>query len=259
MHWAGKTLGGIVGFVAAGPLGSLLGVVLGHQFDQGIGERLTASIGRAGTQHAFFETTFAVMGHIAKSDGRVSEAEIRAARRIMHATALSPEQVAAAIGHFSRGKSPGFELVPTLRRFREHVGSRRGLVRAFVELQVQALIISGGMDKDKRELLWKVARELDMGRVELAQIEALVRAQQARFAVRRSEKTGLNEAYEILGVKPSAGEKEVKLAYRRLMSLHHPDKLVARGLPDTMKSSAEEKTREIRAAYDRIKRQRDLT
>jgi DnaJ like chaperone protein len=261
MQWAGKALGGIVGFVAAGPLGSLLGLVLGHQFDEGVAGRLTTGSGRrlaAETQKLFFGTTFAVMGHVAKADGRVSEEEIRAARRIMHGMALSPEQVTTAIEQFTNGKSPSFDLAAALRRLRTQTGARRDLIRAFVEIQVQALIAGGGMDREKRELLWRIASELGMGRVELAQIEALVRAQEAASSARRSEATRLDDAYEVLGVKPSAGEKEIKLAYRRLMSQHHPDKLVARGLPESMKSSAEERTREIRAAYDRIKRQREF-
>ena len=100
MQWAGKALGGIVGLIAGGPIGSLLGLVLGHQFDQGFGDRLgggARATGSARTRRLFFETTFGVMGHIAKSDGRVSEEEIRAARRIMHGMALSPEQVTLVV------------------------------------------------------------------------------------------------------------------------------------------------------------------
>jgi DnaJ like chaperone protein len=261
MQWAGKALGGILGFFAAGPLGSMLGLVLGHQFDQGLGDRgtLARGHGSAQTRMLFFETSFAVMGNIAKSDGRVSEEEIRAARRVMYGMALSPEQVTQAIEHFTQGKGPDFRLTNAIDRLGNALAGRRDLKRAFIEIQLQALIASGGLDRAKRELLWRVARQLGMGRVELAQIEALVRAQQASAAssTRRFERD-LNEAYEVLGVKPDAAAKDIKLAYRRLMSQHHPDKLVARGLPESMKANAEQKTREIRAAYDRIKAQRKL-
>jgi DnaJ like chaperone protein len=172
---------------------------------------------------------------------------------------LSPEQVTQAIEHFTQGKGPDFRLTNAIDRLGNALAGRRDLKRAFIEIQLQALIASGGLDRAKRELLWRVARQLGMGRVELAQIEALVRAQQASAAssTRRFERD-LNEAYEVLGVKPDAAAKDIKLAYRRLMSQHHPDKLVARGLPESMKANAEQKTREIRAAYDRIKAQRKL-
>ena len=63
----------------------------------------------------------------------------------------------------------------------------------------------------------------------------------------------LTQAYKILGVNKGSSEAEIKKAYRRLMSQHHPDKLVAKGLPDEMIALATEKTQEIRKAYDLIK------
>jgi len=68
----------------------------------------------------------------------------------------------------------------------------------------------------------------------------------------------LGEAYRALGVEPDASDKEVKTAYRRLMNQHHPDKLVSRGLPDSMLESAKERTREIRAAYELIRERRGI-
>ena len=260
MRWAGKAVGGVLGFLSGGPLGSLLGVALGHQFDRGFAERLGPMRGHppARTQALFFAATFGVMGHIAKSDGRVSEDEIRAARRIMHGMHLSPEQVSLAIDHFTRGKQPEFRLNATIDELDDALGGRRELRRAFVEIQLQALVTSGGLDKAKRELLWSIARRLGVGRVELAQIEALVRAHgSASVAPRR--KQDLSEDYRVLGVEPTAEAKAIKLAYRRLMSQHHPDKLVSRGLPESMRANAEEKTREIRAAYERIKAQRNFS
>jgi DnaJ like chaperone protein len=62
----------------------------------------------------------------------------------------------------------------------------------------------------------------------------------------------LHEAYAVLGVDRTAGDAEVKKAYRRLMNQHHPDKLVARGLPEEMIDLATEKTQEIKAAYETV-------
>ena len=64
----------------------------------------------------------------------------------------------------------------------------------------------------------------------------------------------LSQAYKILGVSKNSSEAEIKKAYRRLMSQHHPDKLVSKGLPDEMIQLATEKTQEIRKAYDLIKK-----
>ena len=60
----------------------------------------------------------------------------------------------------------------------------------------------------------------------------------------------------MLNVQPDAGEAEVKRAYRRLMSQHHPDKLVSKGLPEEMVKVATRKTQEIKAAYEKIREAR---
>ena len=63
----------------------------------------------------------------------------------------------------------------------------------------------------------------------------------------------MSEAYQLLGVAPDASDAEVKKAYRRLTNQHHPDKLVAKGMPEEMVKLANEKTQEIRKAWERIR------
>jgi DnaJ like chaperone protein len=263
MQWIGKAVGGVLGYAAAGPfrlVGLALGVMLGHQFDKGLNSRRAPhrrlGFGSEKIQKRFFETTFTLMGHIAKADGRVSEEDIRVARRLMHSMALSPEQVQQAILYFAAGKSPDFHRAESLDRLHDGLRGRRDLIRAFMEIQMQAALAAESISKKKRELLWLVARSLGMSRVELAQVEALIRAQQFRATGAHSKKVGLEDAFRVLGLDASASDKDVKTAYRRLMNQHHPDKLVARGLPQSMLRVAEEKTQEIRAAYERIKSDR---
>ncbi len=259
MNWVGKAVGGLLGLVAGGPVGSLLGVVLGHQFDRGFGARSRSSAPPSGRlQSLYFDLTFEIMGYLAKSDGRVSEQEITVARRAMHAMGLGPEEVKAAIEHFTRGKSPDFPLAERLAVFRRELGDRSDLISAFMQIQMQTLVAAGDISRAKREALWKVASRLDVGRVQLAQFEALARAQSFAGAARRDLSAELANAYRVLGVEEDASDQDVKTAYRRLMNQHHPDKLVARGLPSSMARVAEEKTQEIRAAYERIREHRDL-
>jgi len=263
MQWLGKAIGGALGYAVGGPfrvVGLALGVLLGHQFDVGFGDKRAAR-GRVGfgskkIQQQFFESTFALMGHVAKANGRVSEADIRAARRIMHGMALSPEQVQQAIEQFTTGKSPNFRRSENLSRLHDRLRGRRDLIRAFMEIQMQAAVAVGPISKEKREILWRMAQSLGMGRVELAQVEALIRAQQFRASGMRDEKVALEDSYGVLGLDSDASDQEVKTAYRRLMNQHHPDKLVSRGLPESMTRVAEEKTTEIRAAYERVKTHR---
>ena len=107
MKWIGKALGGGLGLLAGGPLGAALGVLVGHQIDEqsaGAAAReastdTTATAADIGAR--FFRTTFQVMGHVAKADGRVSEREIAAARETLMATlgrAPRDAEVAALLG-----------------------------------------------------------------------------------------------------------------------------------------------------------------
>jgi DnaJ like chaperone protein len=258
MSWIGKAVGGLLGLVTAGPIGSVLGMLLGHQFDHGYRNGSGPGRSAARIQSLFFETTFAVMGHLAKVDGRVSEEEIRVARLIMHNMRLRPEQVRAAIEHFTLGKEAHYPLAEQITRLGNALGHRHDLARAFVEIQLQALIGAASVGHAERELLWQVARSLGIGRAELAAIEAEVRGRHGSAGGSRGAVLGLEEAYRIIGVTPSVGDQEVKMAYRRLMNQHHPDKLVARGLPESMTAVAQQKTQEIRAAYERVKAARNL-
>lgn len=233
----------------------MLGALVGHQFDQGMQAKIGGTVPGGDTPRVFFEATFEVMGHLAKVDGRVTEEEVRIARRIMHGMRLSPEQVKLAIDRFTVGKSPRYPLAVKLAELRRHIGRRRDLSRAFVEIQVQAAVGGGDIAQPKRQLLWEVARSFGIGRVELAQMEALIRAH-IRQASGAKGALDIDAAYRVLGIEPAASDKDVKTAYRRLMNQHHPDKLVAKGLPESMVTLAEQKTHEIRSAYEQIKARR---
>ena len=255
MRWFGKAIGAALGMALGSYPGAVLGALLGHQFDLGLADRLAVSSPRA--QRVFFAVTFEVMGRIAKIDGRVSEEEIRTARQIMHAMSLGPEQVQQAIGHFNTGKSPDYPLRQRINDLAAQIAGRAALARTFVEIQVQAAVGSGELAESKRELLWQIARSLGLSRVDLAQIESSFR-NRSQGRQPPAAQVELAAAYKILDVLPESSDKDVKTAYRRLMSRHHPDKLVANGLPESMTAVAEQKTRQIRAAYDRIKADRGL-
>jgi DnaJ like chaperone protein len=262
--WWGKVAGGTIGFVVGGPLGALIGVMLGHQVDEGLTRELArgdAEAASAGTrlQLEFFMTTFSVMGHIAKADGRVSEDEIAAARGVMRRMKLAPDQVRAAIKLFEQGKRADFPLTSVLQSFRVSCEGRRDILHTFIEIQLQAALADGRLHPDTRRVLWQVCSELDISRLEFAQLEAIARAHGHRADPGRTAPVdSLGHAYGVLGIERGASDEDVKLAYRRLISQHHPDKLVSRGLPQEMLDLARDKAREINAAYDVIKESRGM-
>jgi DnaJ like chaperone protein len=251
--------GNIFGVLLAGVLYAL------DQFFQGLRNNGQRRFGGAAhlsgeRQQVFFETTFLVMGHLAKADGRVSEEEIQAARVIMHGMRLTPEASRRAMELFSAGKEPTAGTDAQVDKFRSSCGAHPELIRAFLEIQMVLVLGDGSISSAERHALWRVADRLGVGRVELAQLEAVLLAQRT-FGQRQAGADGrgsLEVAYKALGIESSATDKEVKTAYRRLMNQHHPDKLVASGLPDSMMEVAKEKTREIRSAYEQIKDHRGI-
>jgi DnaJ like chaperone protein len=214
-----------------------------------------------GVQEAFFRATFEVMGHVAKADGRVSENEIRAARAIMSEFRLGEREIQFAIQLFTRGKERDFPLEDTLRRLRQVLSGRPDVVRMFIQIQLQAALWSGNFAPSARQVMARVAASLGVSAYEVVQMEALLRMQQSsrqRPEPQAPRIDKVTQAYEVLGITSAASDAEVTKAYRRLMNQNHPDKLVARGLPESMTKVAEEKTRQVRAAYEVLREARAM-
>jgi DnaJ like chaperone protein len=271
MSITGKLIGFIAGLLLfRNPWGAIIGLILGHFYDQGVsGARRTGGRGGAGVLEIgerFFTATFEVMGHVAKADGRVSEEEIAAARKVMAELRLSGPQIHAAIHHFTRGKSPDFDLEATMQQFIDTCADRPDLLRVFLEVQVRACLEGVDMQGAGGVAVQKVADLLDVSRIELAHIVQVLRLRREQFrsgggagprnggaqAPPRSSMQ-MNAAYQILEVDPKATNEEVAKAYRRQLSKHHPDKLKANGLPDSMLEHAKQRTQQIIEAYELIK------
>jgi DnaJ like chaperone protein len=265
----GKLVGAILGLLLfrGNPWGLLIGLLLGHFYDLRVAPRPRPTTTEEALEIGvrFFRATFEVMGHVAKSDGRVSEAEIAAARQVMNELRLNGAQIHAAIGHFTRGKSADYDLDGTVRDLAEVCAHRPDLLRVFLEVQVRAALEGTDMQGPARTTIQRVAEQLDVSRLELAHIEAVlrIRREQFRAGARAGGPSGgqapppggmrLDAAYEILEADPKATDEEVAKAYRRQLSKHHPDKLKANGLPESMLEHAKQRTQQIIEAYELIK------
>jgi len=256
MAWWGKIIGGAFGFMLGGPLGALLGAALGHNFDKGL--KLSDEFGGMAygdverVQAAFFTATFSIMGHIAKADGKVTPAEIANAEAIMTRMNLDPEQRKAAINLFNEGKADDFPLQDVLVQFRKECHRRVNLMQMFLEVQISTAFSDQKLHPAEKEILYKIADVLGFSRRQLDHLFHLA----GGVASPTTEKAAIKEAYEVLGVEKNAPDAEIKKAYRRLMNQHHPDKLVSKGLPEEMIKLANEKTQQIKEAYELIKKSR---
>ena len=289
MVW-GKLLGGAFGFLVGGPIGAVLGAALGHSFDRGLQlqlgheggvpdgadpvEPVALSPGDAErVRMSFFTATFAVLGHVAKADGHVAPSEIRMAESIMTRMSLDPELRRAAIALFEQGKRADFELEPLVVQFREECARRSDLYRVFLEIQLQGAYADGVMVAEEERVLREVGLLLGFGDVAFRQLALLVRLAMglgtgadtgsgrggtgtrgdAGDAAPSAGRISLADAYRLLGVSREDDQATIKRAYRRMISQHHPDKLVSKGLPEEMIRVATDTTRKITEAWERIR------
>ena len=270
MSWFGKVIGGVLGFsLAGGPIGAIIGAVLGHRLDkktEDYQERYAPG-DQERVQAAFFTATFSVMGHIAKADGKVTQNEIRHAENVMQRMGLDQDARKFAIDLFQQGKASDFDLEAVLRQFKQECQRRRNLMQMFLEVQITMALADGTIHNHERAILHRVGKHLGFAGFMIDQLIKMVQAQQGFHRHSQGHAGGhggtyqeapsgpsVEQAYQVLGVKSSDDEKTVKRAYRRLMSQHHPDKLVAKGLPEEMIKMATEKTQEIKSAYELIKK-----
>lgn len=245
-------LGGLIGLLVDGFTGLVIGAVIGYLIGRLLGWALRAGIGLVQAQ--FLESTFAVMGAVCKADNVVTRAEIQAAEAMFARLRLSAEQREKAVAAFNRGKAPDFDLDAEVGKLAQVCRGRRVLLQMFLQVQLMAVAADGAVHPAEHEMLVRVARRLGFPEREVAQLEALLRSN----APGPSSQQKLEDAYAALGVSASDSDTHIKRTYRRLMNQNHPDKLAGRGLPESMREMAEERTREISTAYTLIKEARQM-
>ena len=274
MNWTGKIFGFFLGLLFGGHIGAVMGLIIGHYFDIGpYSPSVKLSPQRLyQVQRAYLRATFLVMGHIAKADGRVSDDEIQAARAIMSNMRLNNAQKHEAIQLFYEGKKPNFNLDKALNDLYQVCGDQTMLMRMFVDIQFRAAAADGRIGPNKHRILEKICHQFNFNFEEFAGFYSSYRYQssenaessyQQSYQRQKSQKgqqrhrtetatDKLDKAYKMLNLSRSASKEEVKKAYRKHMSQNHPDKLIAKGLPEEMIKLATQKTQAIKEAYDII-------
>ncbi|MDP1602333.1 MAG: co-chaperone DjlA [Legionella sp.] len=266
--WWGKLLGCFFGYLMAGSAGALLGILIGNFFDRGLANHFSRPYWsyhdekREAVQKIFFEATFAIMGYIAKSDGRVSENEIQMARVMMDEMRLSRQHKTLAKHYFNEGKSPAYNIDRMLTLLKSSCYDNPDLLKVFMDIQYRSAQVDG-LSAAKFQALDDIFKRLGFAPLH----------QQYRFyedfGFRRGSSSkqqssgssnnyssvppnALAQSYALLEVAQTATKQEVKRAYRRSISRNHPDKLIAQGLPEEMIKAANDRTQKITKAYEQI-------
>ena len=271
----GKVLGFLFGLMFLKIPGAILGVIVGHFFDKAYSQdfnqlggfgRFFSDQNSLKQQAVFFHSLFSALGHLAKSDGQVTNREIQIATALMDDMNLSGDARQEAQNAFREGKARDFPLVDTLKGLYEACHGRRDILQVFLEILIQAAFADGKLSQEEYVVLEKVAKPLGFRRRDLdyliSMFEAEIRFRQRGGQQRSSqhspytETQSLDDAYRILGVSSSDDEKTIKRAYRKRMAEHHPDKLVSKGLPEQAMEIAKRKAQDIQSAYELVKQKR---
>lgn len=251
-------IGGFIGLISGGIAGLFIGAGIGYVASLALKKTVVGTLRVA--QNQLMDSTFSIMGALCKTDGVVSRAEINVVEQIFTMLRLGDEQRRQAKDAFNLGKQRDFDLDNAVDQLAAVIRGRGPLLQLFLQLQCMAVAADGVVDPAEHAMLVRVATRLGLQEQDVRQLEALLRAATSGTTPGGTHdvKSRLNDAYEALGVSASASDSEVKRAYRKLISANHPDKLASRGLPDSMRPVAEERSRELNKAYDLIKESRGM-
>ncbi|MDD3288627.1 MAG: TerB family tellurite resistance protein [Alphaproteobacteria bacterium] len=265
---SGKIIGGVLGLLFWGPIGCAIGFVIGHLHDSRIpvirrpAQNAWAdySLLNPGMADRLERTTYAigviVLGaKMAKADGRVSSTEIASFKKVFRIPESEVDRV-GQIFNQARLSAEGFEpyamrLSQVFRRNRavlEEILSGLFTIAASDSLGVA---ISGA----ETAFLARVASIFGFSVDDFVRIAA---RSGVRLPSGRGRPAGGNPNYAVLGLPENASPADIKKTYRALMRKHHPDKLVAQGLPPELVSQATEKIKRINSAYEEICKERGI-
>lgn len=249
-------IGGLIGYTFGKFPGFIIGAAIGAFLLNAAKRRLMGKL--QNIQSGFIESVFAVMGALCKADGVVSRDEIQMAENMFARFRLNAAQRETAKAAFNRGKSENFDLDAELEHFLRISGRQPAFLQMFLQVQVSAVAADGVVHPEEHKMLVRIARGLGLPESQVDQLEAMLRGAHAgQTGSQRSTAQQTEDAYKVMGVSPSISDAELKKVYRKLMSENHPDKLAGRGLPESMREMAEQRTQEITHAYDVIKESRE--
>ena len=213
---------------------------------------------RGKIQELFFLSIFTVLGYLSKSDGKVTKEEELYARSFMSGLELTEEHNKIAFHLYTEGTKYGSQIIEKLiNSFKNEAKTENDLILLFLEILINIIYSDKKLHVKERQRLRSISSLLGISEFDFNSLEKQVKAQQG-FKTKQEDSSNLpsnasfHDACDFLGVPHDSNMKAIKSAYRKLVSKYHPDKLIAKGLPEEMIKIATEKSASIHVAYDHI-------
>lgn len=268
----GALIGAIIGFKAGNMMGMILLGYFGYSVETWIAENV---LGRPShktkVQESYFEALFTSIGKLAKVDGIISAQEIHKCELIMQNMRLDTTQRKAAIKFFNLGKQTNFNINPVIDKFHRATGRSYSVKQMFLEMLIEVATAEGRINQAEWKFLENISsrirfpQQLFVALVKMRGFNVQGESGRSRshsYSNQRNQhrqqkwtspKQHKANSYEVLGVSASDSKTVIRRAYKKLMSSHHPDKLIAKGLPPEMVEIAKKKTQNIQAAWEDVK------
>ena len=251
----GKWIGGIMGFMAMGPLGALAGYAIGSLFDKAAYTHENMDAGNetyTGQRNSFLFSLLVMASYIIRADGKIMHSEMEFVRRFLR-TNFGEDAVAE-----------GEQILLNLFEQRKRMEATNPYAFQNTIRECGAQIAANMSYEERLQLLSFLAQiARSDGNVCAAEIDALKEvAQSMQLSAKEVESmlnlsgNSLEEAYKVLEVEPTATDDEVRAAYRRLALKHHPDRVATLG--EDIRKAAEEKFQSINNAKERIYKARGM-
>ena len=236
----GIIIGGTAGFALGGPIGGLLGAAALHAVEKRLAP---ASTGSQSTKRvAFTVAVIALSAKMAKADGVVSRDEIAAFRERVHIPSNEVKQV----GNFwdlARQTPTGYE--DYAKQMSHLFEAKAPILEQLLDLLFHIAKSDGEITPPEKNYLHNVAKIFGFDDDEFDRL----------FAIHRSSGP---TAYEILGITANIDNASLTRRWRDLVRTHHPDTLIADGMPEEFVAAANDRLAQINAAYDTLAKQRGL-
>jgi DnaJ like chaperone protein len=236
MAWTGKIIGGVLGSLL-GPLGAVVGVGIGHQFDKGASNMQTTAM-------AFQAAFFGCLAKMAKADGKITQEEISAVEQIMARLGYRGPMRTAAVEIFRKAKDDAHTAADYLNQLAAIIQFNPQIAMTFLAALHAVAQADGLIHPNEREILLQAER---IFRLRPGTIDAMLGTSKAG---------AVEEAYKALDCSPEMSDEEIKKAYRQKCIEFHPDKLSSKGLPEEFMQYANEQLAKVNDAYDTIKQAR---
>ena len=279
MGFWGKAIGAGFGFMIGGPIGAIFLGALGHLYDKSI-ESLaksnnircphcgidisindfrngkcpacdhSLSMNEAPTnndlQFVFYVSLASLAAKMAKADGVVTSDEVKAFDHfVRYNLNLGTNERKIVAQLFNEAKSSPASAAQIATQFKSIIGFQPDVMQILIQLLFQISMADGQFHPAEERFIKDVAGVFGLSQVEYDQIKAMFVKSNGR-------------AYQVLGVNQNSSDDEIKSVYRKLVMQYHPDKLMAKGMPEDFIKNANQKMAEINSAYDAICRERGI-